>query len=135
MGSVGGLSPTKITSKGNPLTLIGKEIKVNDKAVDFSGNTKDYQFVDYYTLRKRSVSLFKSNPYCRGVIRRLLRNEIGTGLNLESSPIAERIGMDDDQIQEWATDREIDHTICQRRRNYATGKSRKILANSQPMPE
>ena len=27
---------TKITSKGNPLTLIGTEIKVNDIAVDFS---------------------------------------------------------------------------------------------------
>lgn len=27
---------TKITSKGNPLTLIGPEVKVNDKAVDFT---------------------------------------------------------------------------------------------------
>ena len=27
---------TKITSKGNPLTLLGPEVKVNDKAVDFT---------------------------------------------------------------------------------------------------
>ena len=44
------------------------------------GETKDYQFVDYWTLRKRSYQLFVENIYARGLIRRLLRNEIHTGI-------------------------------------------------------
>ena len=44
------------------------------------GETKDYQFVDYWTLRKRSYQLFVDNIYARGLIKRLIRNEIHTGI-------------------------------------------------------
>ena len=44
------------------------------------GMTKDYQFVDYWTLRKRSYQLFVENIYARGLIKRLIRNEIHTGI-------------------------------------------------------
>lgn len=44
------------------------------------GETKDYQFVDYWTLRKRSYQLFVENIYARGLIKRLIRNEIHTGI-------------------------------------------------------
>lgn len=49
------------------------------------GLTKDYQMVDYWTLRKRSQQLFTENMYAKGIIRRLLRNEIHIGLTGNAS--------------------------------------------------
>lgn len=49
------------------------------------GPTKDYAVVDYWTLRKRSQQLFLENMYAKGIIRRLLRNEIHVGLNGNAS--------------------------------------------------
>ena len=72
------------------------------------GITKDFQFVDYYTLRKRSVQLFKENSYARGIIRRLLRNEINKGLNLEANPLSEVTGLSEDESLEWAEMSELD---------------------------
>ena len=40
------------------------------------GPITDFTFVDYWTLRKRSLRLFKENLYAKGIIRRLLWNEI-----------------------------------------------------------
>jgi len=53
---------SKITSKGNPLTLIGPEIKVNDKAVDFSvvnNNFKEVKLSDFEG-KVKILSLFPS---------------------------------------------------------------------------
>lgn len=72
------------------------------------GLTKDFTWVDYYTLRKRSVQLFKENSYARGIIRRLLRNEINKGLNLEANPIPETLKLTDEQTLEWAEMSELD---------------------------
>jgi hypothetical protein len=49
------------------------------------GATSIYQ-VDYWTLRKRSEQLFNENLYAKGLIRRLVTNEINTGLTPESLP-------------------------------------------------
>ncbi|HEY0087472.1 MAG TPA: phage portal protein, partial [Candidatus Lokiarchaeia archaeon] len=78
-----------------------------DKFYGSFSSTKNYNYVDYYTLRARSVQLFRENDYARGIIRRLLTNEINKGLNLESNPIAQLIGMTDDQAIEWAEDIEL----------------------------
>ena len=53
---------TKITSKGNPLTLIGNEIKVNDKAVDFSVVNNSFQEVKLsdFDGKVKILSLFPS---------------------------------------------------------------------------
>lgn len=71
------------------------------------GHTK-INWTDYYTLRLRSLQLFQENLYCRGLVRRIITNEIHTGLNLESSPISNLIGLSEDDAIEWSDDREID---------------------------
>jgi lambda family phage portal protein len=56
---------------------------------------------DYWTLRHRSAALFKSNLYARGLIRRIIDNEISTGLHLEASPEEGLLGYPDDGLAEW----------------------------------
>jgi len=67
------------------------------------GFTKLY-VTDYWTLRARSRQLFEDNLYARGLIRRLITNEINKGLELESTPITGILGLDDDALNEWTDD-------------------------------
>lgn len=67
-----------------------------DKYTGSFGPTKVFQYVDYWTLRKRSQQLFTENMYAKGIIRRLLRNEIFTGLVPDSNVKAEIIWPDMD---------------------------------------
>ena len=57
---------------------------------------------DYWTLRERSGQLFTENLYARGLIRRLITNEINTGLSVEATPDEEIIGVTEDSLNEWA---------------------------------
>jgi len=75
------------------------------------GLTKDFVFVDYYTLRTRSVQLFKENLYARGMLRRLLRNEIHKGLNLEANSITEITGLSDEEAIDWDENAELEWKI------------------------
>ena len=59
------------------------------------------QLVDYWTLRQRSSQLFNDNLYARGLIRRLVTNEINTGLTPESSPDELVLGRKPDELAEW----------------------------------
>lgn len=59
------------------------------------------QQVDYWTLRARSAQLFNENLYARGLIRRLVTNEINTGLTPESCPDEDVIGVQEDSLNEW----------------------------------
>ncbi len=60
------------------------------------------QHIDYWTLRMRSDQLFNENLYARGIIRRLVTNEINTGLSPEACPDATLVGMTDDQVLDWS---------------------------------
>ena len=51
------------------------------------GPVAEWTFVDYWRLRKRSMKLFRTNIYAKGVIRRLVWNEIHTGLVATPTPV------------------------------------------------
>lgn len=90
------------------ITDIFPTIFDGDKFYGSFGTTKDYDnWFDYYVLRKRSMQLFHENSYAKGIIERLLQNEIHKGLNLESNPISNIIGLTEDQALEWAEEVEI----------------------------
>lgn len=57
---------------------------------------------DYWTLRLRSVELFETNLYARGLLRRLVTNEINTGLHLEAIPEEKILGLEEDSLSEWS---------------------------------
>jgi lambda family phage portal protein len=59
---------------------------------------------DYWTLRARSSELFERNLYARGLIRRLVTNEINTGLHLEALPSEKILGFKEEELAEWTED-------------------------------
>lgn len=59
------------------------------------------QNVDYWTLRARSSQLFNENLYARGLIRRLVTNEINTGLTPEAMPDEAIIGVAENSLTDW----------------------------------
>lgn len=61
-------------------------------------------WTDYWSLRLWSAKLFQENPYARGLIRRLVTNEINTGLSLEATPIGSMVGLSEDQKNIWTED-------------------------------
>lgn len=56
---------------------------------------------DYWTLRARSSELFETNIYARGIVRRLITNEINDGLKLQCMPEEEILGKKTDELSEW----------------------------------
>lgn len=59
-------------------------------------------FTDYWTLRARSSELFETNLYARGIVRRLLTNEINDGLKLQSMPEEAILGKPEDSLADWS---------------------------------
>lgn len=58
--------------------------------------------VDYWTLRKRSNQLFTENLYARGLVQRLVTNEINTGLTPEAYPDAQILEQSEDYLNKWS---------------------------------
>lgn len=68
---------------------------------------------DYWTLRARSSQLFETNLYARGLIRRLVTNEIATGLHLEATPVEKLLGREEDALADWCEDVELRFALWQ----------------------
>lgn len=73
-----------------------------DKFAGGFGFTKDYDIIDYWTLRARSKQLFTENLYARGIIRRLITNEINKGISLEATPDNLILKITDEDADTWA---------------------------------
>lgn len=69
---------------------------------------------DYWTLRARSSELFGKNLYAKGLINRLITNEINTGLTPEASPDEDILGVEPDALNDWTDDVEARHAIWAR---------------------
>lgn len=57
---------------------------------------------DYWTLRARSVELFETNLFARGIIRRLVTQVIAAGLYLEATPNESLLGLERESLSEWS---------------------------------
>lgn len=71
-----------------------------DKFPGGFGATRLYE-TDYWTLRERSNQLFKDNLYAKGLIKRLITNEINTGLCPEARPSEEVLGLEVGALDDW----------------------------------
>ena len=69
----------------------------------YAGGMTDTQiyYVDYWTLRSRSGQLFRENMYALGLLKRLLTNEINTGLTPELNPLESILGMKEGSLGDW----------------------------------
>lgn len=84
----------------NAMLGVGLSSYTGEKFIGGFGETIEY-VTDYWTLRKRSSQLFKDNLYARGLIRRLITNEINTGLTPEAAPDEEIIGLELGDLDDW----------------------------------
>lgn len=58
-------------------------------------------YIDYWSLRAKSLELWHRNHYAQGFIGRILANKINTGLDLEAVPVEHVIGVAQDSLDEW----------------------------------
>lgn len=110
-----------------------QEVYNGDKFFNGFGLTKDF-VVDYYELRARSAQLFRENLYARGLIRRLVTNEINTGLTPEVIPNEKLLDLPEDSLGDWSEDVEDlfalwadDKNLCDTTRLSDFGKIQRIV--------
>jgi lambda family phage portal protein len=104
-------NPPQATDSGGYVSDVFDTMFNGSKFSGGFGPTRDYTFIDYHTLRLRSYQLFTENNYASGIIKRLLTNEINTGLTLEATPNPALLGMDEDVLEMWAENTETVFTI------------------------
>lgn len=89
---------------------------------------------DYWALRARSWQLFETNHYARGLITRLVTNEINTGLHLEATPEEALLGFPQDGLADWSETVEnrfklwaSNAAICDETERYTFGELQGII--------
>ena len=83
--------------------MVAPTVYDGDKFYGGFGPTSE-QIIDYWTLRTRSAELFTKNLYARGIIRRLVTNEINTGLTLEAEPDENVLGLEEGSLNDWTVE-------------------------------
>lgn len=101
-----------------------------DKYYGGFGATQLYQ-MDYWTLRERSAQVFRDNLYARGLIRRLVTNEINTGLELEALPEESVIGVPEDSLAEWTEEVESRFSVWAEAPTVCDYEKRRVFAELQ----
>lgn len=97
--SVSAAAPVPVSGLGSSAVM---RIWNGDKFPGGFGATF-FDTLDYWELRQRSAQLFTENLYARGLIRRLVTNEISTGLLLEAEPNDALLEtLSDEQADEWS---------------------------------
>ena len=89
------------------------------------------QVIDYWTLRMRSSQLFNENLYARGLIRRLVTNEINTGLTPEAILDEDILGIDEDTLSDWAEKVETRFTLWSKNARICDWKRRLTFGGLQ----
>lgn len=74
-----------------------------DKFVGGYGDTQ-LLYIDYWTLRNRSIQLYNENLYAEGIINAFVTNIINTGLTLECTPSETILGIDSNALNDWTED-------------------------------
>lgn len=84
----------------------GGEVWDGSKFFGSLGPVSSWTFVDYWMLRRRSMELFRTNIYAKGVIRRLVWNEVHTGIVATPTPVGAVLfpGADVARSEELAVD-------------------------------
>lgn len=110
----------------------GWENSIFDGGKFFGGfGATQIQDVDYWTLRARSSQLFNENLYARGIIRRLVTNEINTGLSPESCPDENIIGVADESLNDWTENVETRFAIWGKNPNLCDWRKRSTFGAIQ----
>lgn len=81
-----------------------------DKFIGGYGTTQ-LQIIDYWSLRHRSIQLYRENIYAEGLINRFITNIVNTGLTLEAKPVASILGVDQETLNTWTDDVEARFTM------------------------
>jgi len=75
------------------------------------GKERNYEYVDLYTMQKRSRDLFRSNAFAETILGRLDTSVVNSGLWLESKPIYSEISKyfegSEEDLEVWAENVEI----------------------------
>lgn len=114
------------TFKGNPLTLLGPELKAGDKAPDFSllGNDLSEVKLDAFKGKTKIISVVPSldTPICDEQCKKF--QELGKGKNFQVVTVS----MDLPFAQaRWKKGANVDHTILSDHRSGAFGEAYGVL--------
>ena len=87
--------------------------------------------LDYDLLQRRSGELFRTNLYARGLIRRLVTNEITTGLQLETIPEESIIGVAEDSLNDWSEEIETRFSLWAETKRLASWSEQSTFSKIQ----
>jgi len=93
-----------VASQSYPTNTFGSQFDGEQFWGGITGIVDDISSLDYWTLRARSASLFRTNSYAQGIVRRLVTNVIHKGIFPKFDPEETIIGLNEDALIDWSDD-------------------------------